>query len=133
MQSTPISLLDRLRSQPASDEAWRQIVAIYQPWLERWLRGRVAQAADVDDIVQTVLAVSGLVVTAGYMLKTVRGTMQGPLNTHGAMLKDAKGLQKLPYVLLIAGLLAVGCLPSLILPTIMTGTKPVLERMAHAN
>ena len=81
----------------------------------------------------TILAVLGLVVTAGYSLKMVRGTMQGPLNSHGNDLKDAVGLQKLPYVLLIAGLLAVGCLPSLILPTITSATTPILERINHAR
>jgi len=80
---------------------------------------------------QTVLAVLGLVVTAGYMLKTVRGTIQGPLNLHGNALKDATGLQKLPYLLLIGGLLLVGLLPSVILPTIASGTKPIFERMNH--
>ena len=79
--------------------------------------------------VQTALAVLGLVVTAGYMLKTVRGTMQGPVHPRGKTLEDAKGLQKLPYVLLICGLLAVGFLPSLLLPSILSGTKPIAERM----
>ena len=81
--------------------------------------------------VQAVLAVLGLVVTAGYMLKTVRGTIQGPLNPHGNSLKDATGIQKLPYLMLIGGLLLVGFLPSVILPTISTGTKPIFERMHH--
>ena len=76
---------------------------------------------------QTILAVAGLVVTAGYMLKTVRGTMQGPLNTHGKSLKDAQGLQRLPYLILIIALIGIGFLPSLILPTIESGTRPVLE------
>ncbi len=81
--------------------------------------------------IQAVLAVLGLVVTAGYMLKTVRGTMQGPLNAHGHELKDAKGLQKLPYLILIAGLLLVGFVPNVIMTSITSGTKPILERMTH--
>jgi NADH-quinone oxidoreductase subunit M len=83
--------------------------------------------------IQTVLAVLGLVVTAGYMLKTIRGTMQGPLNPHGNSLKDAHGLQKLPYLLLIGGLLLVGFLPSAIMPSIASGTKPIMERIHHAH
>jgi NADH-quinone oxidoreductase subunit M len=78
--------------------------------------------------IPAICAVAGLVVTAGYSLKMVRGTMQGPLNKHGEHLEDAKGLQKIPYVLLVAGLLAVGFLPSIILPTIESGTRPILER-----
>ncbi len=79
--------------------------------------------------IPAILAVLGLVVTAGYMLKTIRGTMQGPLNKHGAELKDAQGFQKLPYLLLIGGLILIGFLPSLILPTIHAGTQPILERI----
>ena len=46
---------------------------------------------------QAVFAVAGLVITAGYMLKTVRATMQGPFNTRWDALKDARGLERLPY------------------------------------
>jgi len=63
------------------------------------------------------------------MLKTVRGTMQGPFNPKWDSLKDARGLERLPYLLLIVILLAVGFLPSLILPTITVGTKPLTDRM----
>lgn len=85
---------------------------------------------------QAVFAVAGLIVTAGYMLKTVRATMQGPLNPHGKDLRDATGIQKLPYVLLIIILLIAGFFPSILLSTISTGTKPLLDRIqvspAHA-
>ena len=83
--------------------------------------------------IQAIFAVAGLIITAGYMLKTVRGTMQGSLNPHGKTLQDARGLQKTPYLLLILVLIAVGFLPSLILPTISSGTKPILERIAHVR
>jgi len=81
---------------------------------------------------QAVFAVAGLIITAGYMLNTVRATMQGPLNARWNSLKDARGLQRFPYLILIAILLLVGFLPSLLLPTIASGTKPVLERI-HAT
>ncbi len=78
---------------------------------------------------QAILAVAGLVVTAGYMLKTVRGTMQGPLNDHGKSLKDAQGINRLPYLILIVALICIGFLPTLILPIIASGTQPILERL----
>ena len=83
--------------------------------------------------IPAILAVLGLVVTAGYMLKTVRGTMQGPVSEHGKHLHDAKGWQKLPYAILIGGLLCVGFLPSLILPHITSGTRPILERFHNGR
>ena len=57
--------------------------------------------------------------------------MQGPLNAHGKKLQDAKGLQKFPYALLIVILLVIGFLPSTLLPTISTGTKPILDRLQN--
>ncbi|MBI4432424.1 MAG: NADH-quinone oxidoreductase subunit M [Candidatus Omnitrophica bacterium] len=83
--------------------------------------------------VPAILAVTGLIITAGYMLKTVRGAFQGPLKTKGNMLKDATGAGRLPYLLLIAILLLVGLLPSLLLPSISAGTKPILERLASSG
>jgi RNA polymerase sigma-70 factor (ECF subfamily) len=56
MQQTPRSLLERLRLQP--DEAsWRRLVDLYTPLLQAWLRQQQLPAADVEDLVQEVLAV----------------------------------------------------------------------------
>ena len=78
---------------------------------------------------QAIFAIAGLVITAGYMLKTVRGAIQGPLPARWNSLKDAVGWQKFPYLVLIIVLLAVGFFPNLILPTIASGTKPIFERV----
>lgn len=56
MNVTPVSLLDRLR-QPDDAAAWQRLVDIYQPWLRGWLRAHLLQTADVDDLVQEVLAI----------------------------------------------------------------------------
>ncbi len=82
---------------------------------------------------QTIFAVLGLIVTAGYMLKTVRYSMQGPLSSHGQILKDATGLGRLPYVLLIVILLVVGFMPSILLPTIASGTRPITQKWLPAQ
>jgi len=78
---------------------------------------------------QAIGAVLGLVITAGYMLKTVRATMQGPTQAKWADLKDAVGFQKIIFLFLIGTLLAVGFFPSLILPKITSGTAPLFQRM----
>jgi RNA polymerase sigma-70 factor (ECF subfamily) len=52
---TSLSLLDRLCDGDA--EAWRRLVALYEPLLRRWLPRASLQAADRDDLVQQVLAV----------------------------------------------------------------------------
>ena len=79
---------------------------------------------------QTVLAVLGIVITAVYMLKTIRLGFQGPINPRWSKLTDAQTpLQKLPFILLLAALIAVGCWPSLILKNIDSGTKPIAEHI----
>ena len=73
---------------------------------------------------QTVAAVLGIVITAIYMLKAIRLGFQGPLNPRWAKLTDAQTpLQKLPFILLLAALIVVGCWPSLILKNIESGIK----------
>jgi RNA polymerase sigma-70 factor (ECF subfamily) len=56
MAETSISLLDRLRDQP-DDASWRRLVKLYEPLLRSWLGRYVLQPADIDDLVQDVLAV----------------------------------------------------------------------------
>jgi len=76
----------------------------------------------------TVLAVFGLVITAIYLLKAIRLGFQGPLNPKFAALKDATSLTtKLPFVLLMALLILVGCLPTIILSHIDSSTKTIVE------
>jgi RNA polymerase sigma-70 factor (ECF subfamily) len=56
MNTTPVSLLDLIRRQP-DDPPWRRLVDLYQPWLQARLRRYGLDAADLDDVVQEVLAV----------------------------------------------------------------------------
>jgi RNA polymerase sigma-70 factor (ECF subfamily) len=56
MSETPASLLERLRLRPDKD-AWQRLVTLYAPLLHGWLRPHGLQAADVDDLMQEVLAV----------------------------------------------------------------------------
>jgi NADH-quinone oxidoreductase subunit M len=77
----------------------------------------------------TVLAVLGVVITAIYMLKAIRLGFQGPLNPRCSKLLDAQTpLAKLPFALLLAVLIVVGCFPSLILNHIGSSTQPIVER-----
>jgi NADH-quinone oxidoreductase subunit M len=74
---------------------------------------------------QAIFAVAGLVITAGYMLKTVRTGFQGPVNPKWNSLHDARGMEKLPFLILIVILLAAGFFPSLLMPTISSATASV--------
>ena len=75
-----------------------------------------------------VWAVFGLVITAIYVLKAIRLGFHGPLNPRFAGLADAQTLSaKFPYVMLLALLILVGCLPSIILTHIGSSTKTIIE------
>ena len=54
--STSLSLLERLRADP-KDSAWQNLVEIYTPLIQNWLRRHQVREADSDDISQEVLAV----------------------------------------------------------------------------
>ncbi len=75
----------------------------------------------------TVLAVLGIVITAIYMLKAIRFGFQGDVNPRWSKVVDAQTwAAKLPFVILMAALMLVGCFPSLILKHIDSGTKAVV-------
>ena len=56
MNTTSISLLQRLSSDPGADD-WSRLVADYAPMIKRWLRQNGVSDADSDDIVQDVMTV----------------------------------------------------------------------------
>jgi len=74
----------------------------------------------------TILAVFGLVVTAIYLLKAIRLGFQGPLKPEFQKLTDTTTLAaKFPYVMLMALLILVGCLPTVILSHIDSSTRTI--------
>lgn len=75
-----------------------------------------------------IAAISGMVITAGYMLKMVRSVTQGPLHSACAQVRDARGLEKIPFLFLLAALVAAGVFPQLLLAAAQSGTAAVLAR-----
>ena len=53
--STRVTLLERLRHDPANQAAWNEFVGQYGPTLYRWCRGLGLQEADAEDVTQMVL------------------------------------------------------------------------------
>ena len=75
----------------------------------------------------TILAVLGIVITAIYMMKTIRIAFHNPLNARWNKLTDAKTwIDKLPFVILMAALIVIGCWPGIILKNISSGTKTII-------
>lgn len=56
MDTTPLSLLERLKKSP-DGPAWRRMTELYEPWLKRQLIGHGLQPADAEDVVQETLMV----------------------------------------------------------------------------
>jgi RNA polymerase sigma-70 factor (ECF subfamily) len=52
---TRLSLLSRLRKDPADPSAWEEFVGRYGPRIRAWCRRWGLQEADVEDVAQTVL------------------------------------------------------------------------------
>lgn len=56
MCETPLSLLDRLQSQP-NDDSWQRLTDLYTPLIRNWLGRQAVESAEVDDLVQETLLV----------------------------------------------------------------------------
>ena len=80
--------------------------------------------------VQAICGMFGVVITAVYMLRFVGGTFFGAKQAAFAHAHDARSVfARLPYVVLIAVLLVVGCWPGPILRTIDPSSRTLLARV----
>jgi len=74
-----------------------------------------------------VLAFSGIVITAVYVLRVVQKVFFGPLNPRWAELTDVRGPQFLPIVVLCGVLLLFGFFPSLLVDLINNSVEPLVN------
>lgn len=78
---------------------------------------------------QVIAGVFGVVITAVYMLRMVRGTFFGESKPVYAHVTDATTpLARLPYLVLLIVLLVVGCWPKPMLAIIDSSSRPLIER-----
>jgi NADH-quinone oxidoreductase subunit M len=78
--------------------------------------------------IQIIFGVFGVVITAIYMLRVIRGTFFGEEKPAFAHVTDATTpFARLPYLVLIAALLYVGCWPKPALNLIDTGVRPITD------
>ncbi len=77
----------------------------------------------------TVLAIWGALIIAGvYMLRAIRSIWHG--DKDGPELTDLEGpWRRLPFALLLAGLMVFGCFPRLLTDDIQTSVAPVAEQL----
>jgi len=76
----------------------------------------------------TVLAVSGIILTALYVLRALGDMLFGPRNEKWAHLQDLQGPEMVPLVVLGTAIIVGGLLPFSLMDVITSGTR---EMMAH--
>jgi len=57
VQPTSISLLDLLQQKEEDHDAWKRMLSIYQPLIEKWLKRFGAPSDDLNDLSQNILTV----------------------------------------------------------------------------
>jgi len=77
-----------------------------------------------------VAAIFGVVITAFYMLRAVRTGFFGPPNPRWSTVQDATVFERVPYLILLAGLLIVGCWPRLLLDVISPSVEQLLFHLS---
>lgn len=78
--------------------------------------------------VLAVISIFAVVITAIYVLKVVQQIFFGPRNPKWDGLKDARGVEMIPIVLLTAVLLIFGFFPNLIMNMISSGIVPIAQK-----
>lgn len=77
--------------------------------------------------VLAVLAISAIVITAVYILRVHRKVFNGPRNPKWDHVKDIKGVELFPVVLLCGVLIILGVFPSLMMDLINNGVDALVE------
>jgi len=77
-----------------------------------------------------VLAISGLVITATYLLRSVQFAFYGPLNPKYQDVRDARLAEKIPLGLLALTTLAFGLVPRLLTDVTTPALQEILKRLA---
>ena len=78
-------------------------------------------------VVVVIAAWSALIVGGVYMLRAIRKLLHGPLAERWQHLPDANLWRKVPFVVLMVALLAIGCWPRLLTDRIAPVAKAILE------
>jgi NADH-quinone oxidoreductase subunit M len=83
--------------------------------------------------VLSVISIFAVVITAIYILRVVQQIFFGPRNAKWNHIKDAKGIEMVPIVLLCAVLLIFGIFPDLIVKMINSGTVPIAQKFINLS
>lgn len=82
--------------------------------------------------VLSILAVSGIVITAIYVLRVIQFTFFGPRKPEWDHLEDARGVEMVPIVILCGILILFGLFPSPLIDLIDLGVAPLVDKISAA-
>ncbi len=77
--------------------------------------------------VYTIIAIIGVVLTAGYILWMLQRTFFGPVKEEFNAVKDADGLEKFYMFILIAVIMLVGIYPAILTDVFKLGITPIVK------
>jgi NADH-quinone oxidoreductase subunit M len=77
--------------------------------------------------VYTIIAIIGVVLTAGYILWMLQRTFFGPVKEEFNAVKDADGLEKFYMFVLVAAIMLVGIYPAILTDVFKLGIMPVVR------
>src|SRR4029079_16818411 len=77
----------------------------------------------------TAICIFGIVLSAGYMLWTVRRVFFGPLRPAYLTLGDAHGVELVPLFTLMALIIFFGVFPSVLTDVVESGVIPIVARL----
>ncbi len=77
----------------------------------------------------TLLAISSIVVTAVYILRAVNGVLHGPQQARYAKVLDATWMERVPVILLVVCLLAMGLYPAWWADLIGAAVEPIVNNV----
>lgn len=77
----------------------------------------------------TAAAALGIIMTAVYMLRAVLKITFGPQRETFAALKDARLIEALPMIVLLAFILLLGCFPSILTDTVQYGMDGLFDQL----
>jgi NADH-quinone oxidoreductase subunit M len=77
--------------------------------------------------VYTIVAIIGVVLTAGYILWMLQRTFFGPVKEEFNAVKDADGLEKFYMFVLVAVIMLVGIYPAILTDIFKLGISPIVK------
>ena len=80
--------------------------------------------------VRAFISVFAIVITAIYVLRVMMRVFFGPRNPRWDDLKDARGVEIVPFIILSGTLILFGVFPDLLMNMIDNGVVPLAEKLA---